>query len=421
MKSAAIDTAYESAKQKYAELGVNTDQAIETLKSISLSLHCWQGDDVGGFETPDSQLGGGGIMVTGGYPGKARNIDELRTDLEKAFSLIPGKHRLNLHAIYGDFQGKFVERDAITTDHFKSWVQWCQAQGLKLDFNPTCFSHPKADDGFTLSSKDESVRKFWVEHVKRCREIAAYMGSELGSTCIDNVWVPDGSKDVPVEKTSHRALLLKSLDEAFEQEYDPADMKDAVESKLFGIGSESYVVGSHEFYLGYAISRETILCLDMGHFHPTETIADKISAILQFTDGLLLHVSRGIRWDSDHVVILNDDVKAVAEEIVRSGKLDNIYIATDYFDASINRVGAWVIGTRATLKALLIALLKPQKALEECENNGNLFARLALIDDANNLPFGAVWDQFCIQNGVPAGTDWIQLINAYDKNVTSKR
>ena len=421
MNSVAIDKAYESAKQRYAELGVNTDESIEKLKSISLSLHCWQGDDVGGFETPDSELGGGGIMVTGGYPGKARNIDELRMDLEKAFSLVPGKHRLNLHAMYGDFGGKFVERDAIAIDHFKSWVEWCKAQELKLDFNPTCFSHPKADNGFTLSSKDESIRNFWVEHVKRCREIAAYMGSELGSTCIDNVWVPDGSKDIPVERTSHRALLLKSLDEAFEQDYDPADMKDAVESKLFGIGSESYVVGSHEFYLGYAISRETILCLDMGHFHPTETISDKISAILQFTDGLLLHVSRGIRWDSDHVVILNDDVKAVAEEIVRSGKLDSIYIATDYFDASINRVGAWVIGARATLKALLLALLKPQKVLAECENNGNLFARLALIDDTNNLPFGAVWDYFCIQSGVPAGTDWIQFVDEYDKNVTGKR
>lgn len=416
-----MEHSYEIAKQRYAELGVNTEAVMEKLSKISISLHCWQADDVGGFETPEAAFSGGGIQVTGNYPGKARNVNELRKDLEKVYSLLPGKHRLNLHAIYGEFAGKRVDRDEITTDHFKGWVNWAKDRNIKLDFNATCFSHPKANDGFTLSNKNKSIRNFWIEHVKRCREISAFMGRELKSSCIHNLWIPDGTKDSPVDRWTHRTLLKDSLDEIFAIEYDPNEMKDAVESKLFGIGSESYVVGSHEFYLGYAISRGKMICIDLGHFHPTESIADKISAILQFSGELLFHVSRGVRWDSDHVVILNDEVKGVAEEIVRAGVLNRVNIALDFFDASLNRIGAYVIGTRSTLKSFLIALLEPTEKLIEFEEAGNNFARLALLEELKTLPFGAVWDYYCLKNNVPVREHWMKEVQSYENMVLSKR
>ncbi len=416
-----IEKSYEIAKQRYADLGVDTEAEMEKLNKISISLHCWQADDVGGFEMPDAALSGGGIQVTGNYPGKARNVNELRMDLEKVYSLLPGNHRLNLHAIYGEFGGKRVDRDEITIDHFKGWVDWAKKQHIKLDFNATCFSHPKANDGFTLSSKNKSIRDFWIEHVKRCREISAFMGRELKSPCIHNLWIPDGTKDSPVDRWTHRALLKDSLDEIFSIENDPNEMKDAVESKLFGIGSESYVVGSHEFYMGYAISRGKMICIDLGHFHPTESIADKISAILQFSDELLFHVSRGVRWDSDHVVILNDEVKSVAEEIVRAGVLNRVNIALDFFDASLNRIGAYVIGTRATLKSFLIALLEPTEKLRKYEEAGNNFARLALLEELKTLPFGAVWDYYCLKKGVPAGEEWMLDVQRFENLVLNKR
>ena len=420
-QSSLITKSYDMAKQKYAEFDVDTELAMKKLNQLSISLHCWQADDVGGFETPDATLSGGGIQVTGNYPGKASNADELRTDLEKVYSLLPGKHRLNLHAIYGDFGGKRVDRDEITTDHFKGWVDWAKQQNIKLDFNASCFSHPKANDGFTLSSKDKSVREFWIEHVKRCREISAFMGRELGSPCIHNLWIPDGTKDSPVDRWTHRAILKDSLDEIFSIEYDPKEMKDAVESKLFGIGSESYVVGSHEFYMGYAILRGKMICLDLGHFHPTESIADKISSILLFSNELLFHVSRGVRWDSDHVAILNDEIKSVAEEIVRAGVLDRVNIALDFFDASMNRVGAYVIGARATLKSFIIALLEPTEKLRKFEEAGNYFARLALLEELKTMPFGAIWDYFCLKNGIHVGEDWIEEVHRYEREVLSKR
>ncbi len=420
-QSALIEKSYEMAKHRYSEFNVDTEQAIEKLNHISISLHCWQGDDVSGFEKPNAELSGGGLQVTGNYPGKARTIAELRMDLEKVYLLIPGKHRLNLHAIYGEFGGKQVDRDEIEIQHFQGWIDWAKKLDIKLDFNSTCFSHPKANDGFTISSKAKSVRDFWIEHVKRCREISAYIGRELKSPCIHNLWIPDGSKDSPADRWTHRALLKESLDKIYEIDYDPNEMKDSFESKLFGIGSESYVVGSHEFYLGYGISKGKMICLDLGHFHPTESIADKISAILQFSDELLLHVSRGVRWDSDHVVILNDEVKSVAEEIVRADALDRVHIALDFFDASMNRVGAYAIGTRATLKSFLIALLEPTEQLRSYEEEGNNFARLALMEELKTMPFGAVWDYYCLKKGVPFGGSWMEAVERYEQDILYKR
>lgn len=419
--SARIKKSYQIAKEYYAALGVDTDNALVCLNKIFISLHCWQADDVGGFEKPEANLAGSGLQVTGNFPGRARTIEELRRDLEKVYSLIPGQHRLNLHAIYGEFGGKFVDRDQITVSHFKGWTEWAKQQHIKLDFNATCFSHPNANNGFTLSSKDQAIRDFWIEHVKRCREISAFMGRELNSPCIHNLWIPDGTKDAPVDRWTHRALLQESLDKIYEIEYSPTEMKDSLESKLFGIGSESYVVGSHEFYLGYALSRGKMVCLDLGHFHPTESIADKISAILQFSNELLFHVSRGVRWDSDHVVILNDEVKSVAEEIVRAQALDRVHIALDFFDASMNRVGAYVIGTRSTLKSFLIALLEPTEKLREFEEAGNNFARLALLEELKTMPYGAVWDYYCLKNGVPIGESWIQKVQQYENEVLRNR
>lgn len=421
MNPVAIEKAYKIAQEQYAEIGVDTGTAMEILAGSHISVHCWQGDDVGGFEAPDATLSGGGIQATGNYPGKPRNIDELRQDLEKVYSLIPGRHRLNLHAIYGEFGEGRIERNRIEPEHFNGWIDWGKQNNIKFDFNATCFSHPKAEDGFTLSHKDKAIRSYWIEHVKGCREIAAYLGRAQDGFCLHNLWIPDGYKDIPVDRWGHRTLLKASLDEIYREKFDPDQIRDAVESKLFGIGSEAYVVGSHEFYLGYSLVNKLIICLDTGHFHPTESVADKISAILQFQDELLLHVSRGVRWDSDHVAILSDDLRALMEEIVRSDVLSRTHIGLDFFDASINRIGAWVTGIRATLKALLIALLEPLDTLRTHEAEGNYFARLAMLEELKGMPFGAVWDYYCLRHDVTYGMNWIKEILRYDREVTSKR
>jgi L-rhamnose isomerase len=383
-------------------------------------LHCWQGDDVGGFENPDGQLGGG-LAVTGNYPGKARSIDELRNDLEKALGLIPGKHRLNLHAIYGDFSTGKVDRDAIEPRHFQSWIDWCKAQGIGMDFNPTCFAHPKAANGMTLTHPDAGIRDFWIEHCKRSRTISAEIGRQLGTPCVTNIWIPDGMKDLPADRKTPRLRLAESLDAILVAKLDPAHHRDAVESKLFGIGSESYVVGSHEFYLGYAVKNRLIYCLDAGHYHPTEGIADKISSVLQFVPEILLHVSRGVRWDSDHVVILDDPTKATFEEIVRGDFLSRTHIGLDFFDASINRIAAWVIGARAAQKALLLALLEPREKLRTAEAEGDYTGRLALIEEAKMLPAGAVWDEFCQRGNTAPERQWMNEVRRYEKEVLSRR
>ena len=412
------ELAYQFAKNRYADFGVDIDLAMQRLSAIPISIHCWQGDDVGGFENSGETLGGG-IAVTGNYPGKALTSKQLRSDLEKALSLIPGKHRVNLHASYGEFSGKRVDRDAIEPAHFKDWIDWAKSHQLGLDFNPTFFSHPKAADGFTLSHKHKGTRKFWIEHGKRCREIGAAMGKALGSTTITNFWIPDGYKDTPADRVGPRERLEQSLDEIFTTKLK--NNLDAVEPKLFGIGSESYVVGSSEFYLGYAVSRQKALCLDAGHFHPTESVADKISSVLQFVPEVLLHVSRGVRWDSDHVVTLTDDVIAIAREVVAGGFLKRVHIGLDYFDASINRVAAWVIGTRALQRALLSALLEPTEALQQCELDGDFTSRLALQEELKALPSGLVWEVFCAQQNVPTGADWIAEVRQYEADVLSLR
>ncbi|HLW07985.1 MAG TPA: L-rhamnose isomerase, partial [Marinilabiliaceae bacterium] len=386
-----IKKAYELAKIQYGALGVDTDAVLEQMKEVKISLHCWQTDDVGGFETADSKLGGGGIQVTGNHPGKAKNIEQMRADLTKVMTLLPGKHRLNLHAIYGDFGGEFVDRDQIEIKHFQGWIDWAKEHGIGLDFNPTCFSHPLADGGYTLSSKDEKIRKFWVEHLKRTRAIAAEMGKQLGSPCVNNVWIPDSSKDTPIDRNGHRTLLKKSLDEAFAIKYPKEHLLDAVESKLFGIGGESMTVGSHDFYLGYAIKNDILISLDNGHFHPTEQVGDKISACLQFVDNVLLHLTRPVRWDSDHVVTLNEEIQLIASEVVRNNFLDRVKIGLDFFDGSINRVGAYVVGTRASLQAFMIAMLEPTKKLLEMEEKGQNFERLAYLELLKTRSFGAVW------------------------------
>lgn len=412
---------YENARELYELLGVSTDEILKKIEKIQISLHCWQGDDGKGFEVREEAVSGGGILATGNYPGRARNGEELRKDYEMALSLIPGKHRVNLHAIYAETNGKRVERDQLTPEHFKDWVYWAKSKDIKLDFNPTFYAHEKADAGFTLSSKNETIRKFWVEHGKRSREIATFFGKELGSPSVNNVWIPDGSKDLPANRLVHREILLKSLDELFTDKYDKHHLIDAVECKLFGIGFESYVVGSHEFYIGYGITRDIAICLDMGHFHPTESIADKISALLLYSKSLLLHVSRGVRWDSDHVVILNDDLLALSQEIKRCDAFERVHIALDFFDASINRITAWVTGTRATLKSILIALLEPSELLKQAEEEGNNGQRLALMEEFKTLPFGAVWDKYCMDMHTPVGVDWLNNINEYEKDVLSRR
>jgi L-rhamnose isomerase len=421
MDKGQILQAYEYAREQYASLGVNTDEAIKTLDQIKISLHCWQTDDVGGFETPDATLGGGGIMATGNYPGKARNIAQLQQDIEKVMTLLPGKQRLNLHAIYGDFKGVKVDRDQIELKHFQGWIDWAKKHNTGIDFNPSCFSHPYSNDGYTLSSKNEKYRKFWVEHVKRTRAIGAEMGKQLGTPTVNNIWIPDGSKDMPVDRATHRALLKKSLDEIFTTEYPKEYLKDSIESKLFGIGSEAMVVGSLEFYLGYAIKNNKLICLDNGHYHPTEQVGDKISAVLLYIDELLLHVTRGVRWDSDHVVIFNDEIQLIAQEIVRCNALGRVNIGLDYFDASINRIGAYVVGTRAAQLAFLFALLEPIAKLKAYEEAGQNFERLALFEILKTKPFGAVYDYYCLINNIPVGMDYVAEIQKYEKEVLMKR
>ncbi|MCC8038956.1 MAG: L-rhamnose isomerase [Bacteroidales bacterium] len=409
-------TAYDLARERYAAMGIDTEAVLKTLQNVHISLHCWQTDDVCGFENAGSLTGG--IQTTGNYPGRARNIDEVRDDILYATSLIPGQHRLNLHEIYGDFAGEHVDRDQVEMRHFESWVDWALANGFKLDFNSTSFSHPKSGD-LTLSNPDDEIRRFWIEHTRRCRAIANEIGLRQGDPCIMNVWVHDGSKDLTVNRMKYRQLLMESLDEIFAEKYD--HMKDCIESKVFGIGLESYTVGSNDFYIGYGVSRQKMVTLDMGHFHPTESVADKLSSLLLYIPEVMLHVSRPVRWDSDHVVILNDDTLELCREIVRCNALDRVHIGLDYFDASINRIGAYVIGTRATQKCMLLALLEPLKQLRQYEGNGQGFERLALMEESKSMPWGDVWDEFCRRNNVPVGAEYISQIQDYEKKVLSKR
>lgn len=415
-----IEKAYEIAKEQYAAIGVNTNKALEQLKTIPISMHCWQGDDVGGFEHVGGTELSGGIQVTGNYPGKATTIDQLRADIEKALSLIPGTHRLNLHASYLDNGGKFIDRDQVGPEHFQSWIDWAKGKLHGLDFNPTYFSHEKAADGFTLSHPDKAIRDFWIEHGKLSRKIGAEMGKQLGTTTVTNFWIPDGYKDIPVDRIGPRKRLEDSLDKIFAEEIDPKLHLDAVESKLFGIGAESYTVGSHEFYLGYAVSRQKLLCLDAGHFHPTEMISDKISSVMMFCPELLLHVSRPVRWDSDHVVILDDELQAIAKELVRSQKLNKVHIGLDFFDASINRIAAWTIGTRNMIKALLIALLEPTDTMLKAELEMDFTQRLVMLEELKTMPWAAVWNYYCQTNNVPTGMSWFDQVKQYEKDVRFK-
>lgn len=417
-----MSSVFESALESYSRLGIDVEKAIDRLKSVSLGVHCWQADDVGGFEHAGAELGGGGIQVTGNYPGKAGTLDELRGDLEKAFSLIPGEHRLNLHASYADFSKTgFVERDKIGPEHFETWLEWAQKLGIKLDFNATCFSHPKADDGFTLSHRKKEIREFWINHVKQARKIAAYFGEKQGSPCIHNIWIPDGSKDIPVDRYGYRKRLQESLDEIFTLELSKDYVRDAVESKLFGIGSEAFVVGSHEFYMGYSQTRNTLLCMDMGHFHLTESVADKISSFFLYQDELLLHVSRPVRWDSDHVVVMNDDLMQLMQELVRADAVEKTHIGLDFFDGTINRIGAYALGSRSALKGLLAAFLEPTDLLQKYDSEENYFARLALLEECKTLPLGAVWDEYCRRMGTLEDNALIQEVMDYENSVLSQR
>jgi len=421
MKKENIEKAYLLAKQQYAELGVDTGKVLKEMENIVISLHCWQTDDVGGFEKEGAELGGGGIQATGNFPGKAKTIVQMRQDLDKVMSLLPGKQRLNLHAIYGEFGGKQTDRDQIEVKHFQGWINWAKKRKIGLDFNCTCFSHPLADDGFTLSSKNPRIRKFWIEHTKRCRMISAEMGKQLGTPCVHNIWIPDGSKDTPVDRYTLRKILKKSLDEIFSVKYPKKFLKDSIESKLFGIGSESMVVGSHDFYMGYAIRNNTMITLDNGHFHPTEQVGDKISSILLYIDELLLHLTRGVRWDSDHVVTFNDELLLIAQEIVRAKALGRVNIGLDFFDASLNRIGAYVIGTRAAQMAFMFAMLEPWDTLVKYEEKGKNFERLSLLELMKTKPYGAVWDYYCMKNNVPVGMDYINEIKKYETDILMKR
>ena len=416
MNEQNIRQAYALALERYAAIGIDVEKVMRQLQGVQLSLHCWQADDVTGFESAGELTGG--IQATGNYPGKARNIDELRADVLKAASLIPGKHRLNLHEIYGDFGGKFVDRDEVEPAHFESWMQWAAEQGMKLDFNSTSFSHPKSGD-LSLAHPDEGIRSFWIEHTKRCRAVAEEMGKRQGDPCIMNLWVHDGSKDITVNRMKYRALLKDSLDQVFATEYQ--HMKDCIESKVFGIGLESYTVGSNDFYIGYAAQNQKIITLDTGHFHPTESVADKVSSMLLYVPELMLHVSRPVRWDSDHVTIMNDETLDLCKEIVRCDALDRVHVGLDYFDASINRIGAYVIGSRATQKCMLQALLEPLHLLRKYEANGQGFERLALLEECKSLPWNAVWDMFCLKNNVPVGESFIAEVQKYEAEITSKR
>lgn len=416
-KTELVQKSYEIAKERYAALGIDTGAALKRLQKIAISIHCWQADDVTGFENLNN-IGGGGIQATGNYPGKARNIDELRSDIEKVLTLIAGKHRLNLHETYGEFGDKVIDRDEVEPKHFTSWMQWAKEKDLKLDFNSTSFGHPKSGD-LTLANPDKAIRDFWIEHTKRCRIISEEMGKFQNDPCIMNLWIHDGSKDLTVNRYKYRQILEQSLDEIFATEYK--HMKDCLESKLFGIALESYTVGSHDFYLGYGAKKQKIVTLDTGHFHLSENVADKISSLLLFTPEIMLHVSRPIRWDSDHVVILNDDICELAKEIVRADALNRVNVGLDFFDASINRIGAYVIGIRATQKAFLQALLEPLSKLREYEGNSQYFERLALLEESKGLPWNAVWDYFCLINDIAVGEDYIAEVQQYEKSVTSKR
>ncbi len=417
MKEEQILSAYEIAKERYAAQGIDTDKVLEQMDNFHLSLHCWQADDVVGFEPKAGALSGG-IQTTGNYPGRARNIDELRADILKAMSLIPGTHRLNLHAIYGDFKGEFVDRDQITVEHFQSWIDWAKANGIKLDFNSSSFSHPKSGD-LSLSNPDPEIRKFWIEHTKRCRAIAEEIGKAQGDPCIMNLWVHDGSKDITVNKYLYRKLFKESLDEIFATKYD--NMKDCLESKTFGIGLESFTSGSLEFAVGYCVENQKIYTIDTGHYHPLEDASDKISSMLLYVPELMLHVTRGVRWDSDHVTIMEDATMNLCKEIVRADAMERVHFGLDYFDASINRIGAYVIGSRAAQMSMLCALLENTAKLREYENTGRGFQRLAALESAKALPWTAVWDMYCLKSGVPVGDSYIPVIEEYEAEVTSKR
>ena len=410
---------FDEAKKLYEKHGINVDEVLESLSKVKISLHCWQGDDVRGFLNRDQELTGG-ISVTGNYPGAARTAEELRQDLDKALSMIPGTHKVNLHAIYADTEEK-VSWDKLEPKHYAPWVKWAKEKGLGLDFNPTCFSHDLSADGFTLSHADNDIRKFWVEHCKASRKIGAYFGEELGQPCVTNVWIPDGFKDIPVDRLSPRVRLKESLDEIFAEELNPAHNLDAVESKVFGIGSEAYVVGSHEFYMGYAVQKQKLLCLDAGHFHPTEVISNKMSSVSMFTPGILLHVSRPIRWDSDHVVIMDDELMDIARELERHNLYSTTHIGLDFFDASINRIAAWVIGARNTIKAILRAKLEPVELLKKVELEKDYTTRLALVEEFKSYPFGAIWDHYCEKMGVPVREEWLTQVKTYEKVVLLKR
>lgn len=409
---------YEEAKKKYAALGVDTDAVMEKMNEVKISMHVWQGDDIKGFLS-DAELSGG-ISVTGNYPGAARTPEELRQDLEKAYAMIPGNHKLNLHAIYLDTEEQ-VDLNEIEPKHFEKWVSWAKEQGLGLDFNPTFFSHPMYKDGFTLASADKEVRDFWIEHGKRSRKVAEYFGKELGQVCVNNFWVPDGFKDNPIDRLAPRRRLMESLDEIFSEKLDEQYTLDAVESKLFGIGAEAYTVGSHEFYMGYGLTRNKLVCLDAGHFHPTEVISNKLSSLSLFSEGILLHVSRPIRWDSDHVVIMDDELQEIGRELVRNDLLPMTNIGLDFFDATINRVAAWVIGTRNTQKAIMKAMLEPIESLKEIELSGDYTTRLAMIEELKDFPFADVWNYYCESNGVPVGLDWLPEVKEYEKSILSAR
>jgi L-rhamnose isomerase len=415
-----IEESYKIAKEMYKELGVDTDAALEKLATIPVSVHCWQGDDVSGFENPDGELSGG-IQATGNYPGKARTPEELRADMEKAFSLIPGKKRVNLHALYLEADGASIDRDQIEPKYFANWVQWAKENDLGLDFNPSLFSHPKADDGLTLSHPDANIRNFWIEHVKRSRKVSEYFGKELGTASVMNIWIPDGFKDIPADRLGPRKRLKEALDEILTEEIDKKYHLDAVESKVFGIGSESYVVGSHEFYMGYGVQNDVLVCLDAGHFHPTEVISNKLSAMSLFVNEMLLHVSRPVRWDSDHVIVLDDELMAIAQEIIRGDLLDRVHIGLDFFDASINRVAAWTIGTRNMFRALLMALVEPFDKLKSAEIDFDFTTRLAMLEELKSMPWQAVWDYYCMQQDVPVGLDWLDEVKKYEQDVLLKR
>ncbi|MCG8396926.1 L-rhamnose isomerase [Bacillus atrophaeus] len=411
---------FERAKQEYEKWGINVEQVLEKIKQVPISIHCWQGDDIEGFEPNKNELSGG-IDVTGNHPGKAHTPEELRRDLEKALSLIPGKHRVNLHAIYAETNGEAVERDELLPRHFEKWVGWAKDRGLGLDFNPTLFSHPKAADGLTLSHPDIEIREFWINHCIACRRIGEYFGRELETPCLTNIWIPDGYKDIPSDRLTPRKRLKESLDRIFKENISEKHNLDSVESKLFGLGSESFVVGSHEFYLGYALKNNKLCLLDTGHFHPTEAVSNKISAMLLYSDKLALHVSRPVRWDSDHVITLDDELREIALEIVRNEALDNVMIGLDFFDASINRVAAWTIGTRNMIKALLYAMLVPNGHLKQLQEKGRFTERLALFEEFKTYPFGAIWDYYCVEMGVPVKEAWLKEVKQYEREVLFKR